>query len=49
LVLGQDHGVVYRKAELKELVDIHGQFGKLVDDEVHIVKAVLDLREKTVI
>lgn len=39
---------MYRKAELKELVDIHGHFGKLVSDEVEIVKAVLDLREKTV-
>ncbi|KAL3894140.1 MAG: hypothetical protein SGCHY_005445, partial [Lobulomycetales sp.] len=47
-VLGQDHGVVYRKAELKELVAIHGVAGKLVEDEVQIVKAVLDLREKTV-
>jgi CBS domain containing-hemolysin-like protein len=32
------------------LVDIHGSggFGKLVEDEVHIIKTVLDLREKTV-
>ncbi|KAJ3119546.1 hypothetical protein HK098_005364 [Nowakowskiella sp. JEL0407] len=49
-VLGPSHGMVYRKAELKELLTMHGedQSGPLTKDEVTIVHAVLDLREKTV-
>ena len=47
LVLGKKHGVVYKRQELKELVDLHA--GILNVDEVGIVKAVLDLRDKTVL
>ncbi len=37
--------------DLKELIDMHGetQFNTLTRDEVDIVKAVLDLRDKTVL
>ncbi|KAI8914516.1 hypothetical protein EDD86DRAFT_186428 [Gorgonomyces haynaldii] len=49
-LLGHDHGMIYRHAELKELVALHGedQAGPLSKDEVSVLKAVLDLREKTV-
>lgn len=49
-VLGTHQGIVYRRAELKELVELHGEgyAGMLNQDEVQIVKAVLDLRDKTV-
>ena len=49
-LLGSHQGVIYRHAELKELVSLHGedQAGPLTKDEVSIVKAVLDLRHKTV-
>jgi metal transporter CNNM len=49
--LGNKHGVIYRHAELRELVNIHGedQSGPLSKDEVELLRAVLDLRTKTVI
>jgi metal transporter CNNM len=49
-VLGHKGGVVYRHAGLKELVSLHGedQSGPLSADEVTILRAVLDLRSKTV-
>ncbi|KAJ3278437.1 hypothetical protein HK104_002345, partial [Borealophlyctis nickersoniae] len=49
-ILGHKHGMIYRKAELKELVALHGEdkAGPLTRDEVSIIRAVLDLREKSV-
>ncbi|TPX31807.1 hypothetical protein SmJEL517_g04946 [Synchytrium microbalum] len=49
-ILGSKHGFTYRRAELKELVAMHGedQEGPLNQDEVSIVKAVLELRDKSV-
>ncbi|KAH6568416.1 hypothetical protein BASA83_003820 [Batrachochytrium salamandrivorans] len=49
-VLGHRNGVVYRHAELKELVAMHGedQAGPLTKDEVSVLRAVLDLRDKSV-
>ncbi|CCV00555.1 unnamed protein product [Malassezia sympodialis ATCC 42132] len=47
--LGEEHGTTYRKAELKTFVSLHQQIGteNLNDDEVTIIRAVLDLNEKT--
>ncbi|KAK9367309.1 hypothetical protein V1509DRAFT_626922 [Lipomyces kononenkoae] len=49
-VLGEDHGTVYRKAQLKTLVTLHRSMGveRLNKDEVTIISAVLDLNEKPV-
>lgn len=49
-VLGEDHGTVYRKAQLKTLVTLHSSMGveRLNRDEVTIISAVLDLNEKPV-
>ncbi|PWN88879.1 DUF21-domain-containing protein, partial [Acaromyces ingoldii] len=51
-VLGPHHGIVYRRAELKELVAIHaasgGRGGDLKGDTVMIVGGALDLQEKVV-
>ncbi|ORX69856.1 DUF21-domain-containing protein [Linderina pennispora] len=50
-VLGADHGVTYKKAELKELVLLsdtaHG--GNLSNDEVTIIRGALELSEKLVV
>ncbi|KAK0560522.1 cell agglutination protein Mam3 [Tilletia horrida] len=48
--LGEEHGTTYRKAELKTLVSLHAQLGTehLNEDEVTIIRAVLDLNDKTV-
>ncbi|KAJ2805003.1 hypothetical protein H4R20_002272 [Coemansia guatemalensis] len=49
-VLGPDHGVIYQKAQLKELVLLsdaaHG--GNLSSDEVTIIRGALELSEKLV-
>lgn len=47
--LGEDQGTVYRKAELKTFVSLHKALGEetLTDDEVSIIRAVLDLNDKT--
>ena len=47
--LGEEHGTTYRKAELKTFVQLHQQIGTetLNDDEVTIIRAVLDLNDKT--
>ncbi|KAJ2609716.1 hypothetical protein H4S08_003929, partial [Coemansia sp. RSA 1365] len=49
-VLGPDHGVIYKKAQLKELVLLsdtaHG--GNLSTDEVTIIRGALELSEKLV-
>ncbi|KAJ2660459.1 hypothetical protein IWW48_002923 [Coemansia sp. RSA 1200] len=50
-VLGAEHGVIYKKAELKELVSLsdtaHG--GNLSVDEVTIIRGALELGEKLVV
>lgn len=47
--LGEEHGTTYRKAELKTFVSLHQQIGteNLNEDEVTIIRAVLDLNDKT--
>ncbi|EPY50586.1 morphology protein [Schizosaccharomyces cryophilus OY26] len=47
--LGEDHGIMYKKSGLKTLVTLHRDLGldKLNQDEVTIITAVLDLREKS--
>lgn len=51
-LLGEDHGTVYKKAGLKTLVTLHKTLGsageQLNSDEVTIISAVLDLKEKPV-
>ncbi|CAI2187125.1 18388_t:CDS:2 [Funneliformis geosporum] len=48
--LGEQHGTMYRKSELKTFVSLHknGGIESLNEDEVQIIGAVLDLREKPV-
>jgi len=52
-ILGEDHGTVYKKAGLKTLVTLHKNLGpspseRLNQDEVTIISAVLDLKDKPV-
>jgi metal transporter CNNM len=52
-LLGEDHGTTYKKAGLKTLVTLHRTLGTSPDDrlnrdEVTIISAVLDLKEKPV-
>ena len=52
-LLGEEHGNVYKKAGLKTLVDLHKTLGtspheRLNQDEVTIISAVLDLKDKPV-
>ncbi|KAI0819743.1 DUF21-domain-containing protein [Trametes gibbosa] len=51
-VLGPHHGIIYRRAELKELIAMHsngGQLGgDLKTDTVAIIGGALDLQEKVV-
>lgn len=49
-ILGEDHGTVYKKLGLKTLVTLHKTMGveRLNQDEVTIISAVLDLKEKLV-
>ena len=51
-LLGEDHGTTYKKAGLKTLVTLHKTLGsageQLNADEVTIISAVLDLKEKSV-
>lgn len=52
-LLGEDHGTTYKKAGLKTLVTLHKSLGsspteRLNQDEVTIISAVLDLKEKPV-
>lgn len=51
-LLGEDHGTTYKKAGLKTLVTLHKTLGstgeQLNADEVTIISAVLDLKEKPV-
>lgn len=50
-ILGEDHGTVYKKLGLKTLVTLHRTMGveRLNQDEVTIISAVLDLKEKPVL
>ena len=49
-ILGPHHGIMYRRAELKELVAMHANTGELggdlKKDTVAIIGATLDLQEK---
>ena len=51
-LLGEDHGTTYKKAGLKTLVTLHKTLGsageQLNSDEVTIISAVLDLKEKAI-
>ncbi|KAJ1568867.1 hypothetical protein HK405_012861 [Cladochytrium tenue] len=49
-ILGHKDGMIYRKAQLKELIAMHdeGNQGPLTNEEVTILRAVLETREKTV-
>lgn len=49
-ILGEDHGTLYKKSGLKTLVTLHKTMGveRLNEDEVTIISAVLDLKEKPV-
>lgn len=51
-LLGSHHGIMYRRAELKELIAMHattGQLGgDLKSDTITIIGATLDLQEKVV-
>lgn len=51
-VLGEDHGTVYKKSGLKTLVTLHHTMGpaaqRLNEDEITIIGAVLELKEKPV-
>lgn len=49
-VLGHDEGVTYKKKELKTFVSLHRHLGaeNLMDDEVTIISAVLELSEKNI-
>ncbi|KAJ3562519.1 hypothetical protein NP233_g9515 [Leucocoprinus birnbaumii] len=52
LLLGPHHGIIYRRAELKELIAMHDSHeahgGDLKTDTVTIIGATLDLQEKVV-
>ncbi|KAI0633276.1 hypothetical protein C8Q77DRAFT_1114084 [Trametes polyzona] len=51
-ILGPHHGIMYRRAELKELIALHSATGELggdlQSDTVTIIGATLDLQEKVV-
>ena len=50
--LGPHHGIIYRRAELKELIAMHSSVGEyggdLKTDTVTIIGGALDLQEKVV-
>ena len=50
LILGSHHGIMYRRAELKELIAMHSAAGELggdlKTDTVVIVSSALDMQEK---
>ncbi|KAI0764165.1 hypothetical protein BD413DRAFT_641282 [Trametes elegans] len=50
--LGPHHGIIYRRAELKELINMHSNVGQLggdlKTDTVTIIGGALDLQEKVV-
>ncbi|KAG2449851.1 hypothetical protein HYH02_005374 [Chlamydomonas schloesseri] len=49
-LLGPDHSALFRRAQLKALVDLHGSGagfgGTLSEDEVHVIRGALDLTNK---
>ncbi|GLC43679.1 hypothetical protein PLESTM_001503800 [Pleodorina starrii] len=49
-MLGPDHSALFRRAQLKALVDLHGTGagfgGTLSEDEVHVIRGALDLTNK---
>ena len=49
-ILGQHNGVVYRKAELRELLNLHSMAGHhggdLLGTTVHYAQGALDLQDK---
>ncbi|KKO99443.1 hypothetical protein THAR02_08443 [Trichoderma harzianum] len=51
-ILGEDHGTLYKKSGLKTLVTLHKSLGevseRLNQDEVTIITAVLDLKDKPI-
>jgi len=52
-LLGHEHSTFFRRAELKELVDLHkedadGNEDPLINDEVLIIQGALEMRNKTV-
>lgn len=49
-VLGHDEGTTYKRQGLKTFVSLHRHLGaeNLLDDEVTIISAVLELSEKSV-
>lgn len=51
-LLGEDHGTLYKKAGLKTLITLHAPGPKaseiLNNDEVTIIRSVLDLKDKSV-
>ncbi|KAL9999258.1 putative CBS domain, CNNM, transmembrane domain-containing protein [Helianthus debilis subsp. tardiflorus] len=51
-ILGKEHSALLRRAELKTLVDMHGdkagKGGELTNDEITIITGALDLAQKTV-
>ncbi|UZP45953.1 hypothetical protein NXS19_013765 [Fusarium pseudograminearum] len=51
-ILGEDHGTLYKKSGLKTLVTLHKSLGEISErlnqDEVTIITAVLDLKDKPV-
>ncbi|MEW5311154.1 MAG: hypothetical protein WDW38_002892 [Sanguina aurantia] len=52
-VLGDEHSALFRRSQLKALVDIHsadaGFGGSLNADEIHIIRGALDLTHKTAV
>ncbi|KAK9820015.1 hypothetical protein WJX72_005166 [[Myrmecia] bisecta] len=50
-VLGEQHSALFRRAQLKALVDIHGHHeglgGNLSTDEINIIRGALDMTNKT--
>jgi ankyrin repeat/SOCS box protein 13/metal transporter CNNM len=56
LVLGENHTTYYKRAELKELIGIHGEgeggkggVGLLSKDEVMVIRGALEMRDKTIV
>lgn len=51
LLLGSEHSALFRRSQLKALVDVHGHTagfgGTLSKEEIHIISGALDLTQKT--
>eukprot|EP00891_Asterochloris_glomerata_P001823 jgi/Astpho2/1823/e_gw1.00038.108.1_t len=50
-LLGEDNSALFRRAQLKALVDLHrtteGLGGQLADEEINVIRGALDLTNKT--